>query len=104
MCARVRNIADLSQRIEIEDADVPAWPGARNIQIASIGVCRHVVESTIASDHLNPENFVRASVLPMSENRKGKRSGESDCGERLANHSSSCWFAGRPAPERLRQE
>jgi hypothetical protein len=103
MCASVRDIADLSQRIEIEDADVSAWPGARNIQIASIGVCRYVVESAIASDHLNPQNFVRASVLPMSESRKGKRSGESD-DERRANHSSSCWLAGRQAPGRLRQE
>ena len=48
MRAGAGNIANLCQRVEIEDADVAGRSGARNIEIAAIGVGGHIIESAIA--------------------------------------------------------
>ena len=64
------DVADLGQRVEIEDADVPGGAGARDVEIAAIGVGGHVIESAIAADQLNFLDFVGASLC-MGDARSG---------------------------------
>ena len=57
------NVADLGQRIEIEDADVPGRSGARDIKVAAVRVGCHVIEAAVAADQLDLEHLVRAVAL-----------------------------------------
>jgi hypothetical protein len=60
MSAGAENISHLGQRVEVKHADMSGRPGARDIQVATVRVSGHVIESAIAAHQLNLDDLVRA--------------------------------------------
>ena len=85
------NVADLRQRVEVEDADVAAGAGARDIEIAAIGIGRDVIEAAIAADQLNLLNAVRASLC-MGDASERKQNGKCCSGGELRGHGCGLQF------------
>ena len=82
VCADAWNVSHLRQGIEVKHTNVPGRTRPRHIKVATVGVGRHVIESTITSHQLDPEDLVRPAVL--CEGGERKQNGEGCEHERLA--------------------
>lgn len=76
MGARVRDIAHLSQRIEVEDADVPGRSGTGNVEVTTVRICGQVVESTLSTNQLDFDDLV--GVILLSTHVRGEQKSKFD--------------------------
>ena len=87
MPAHARKVAHLSQRVQVEDADMAALPGSRHVQVAAVGIGSHVVESAVASDELDLLHLVGAVGLCVGQPGKREQNSESYDSKRLERHT-----------------
>ena len=80
----VGNVPDLGERVEVIDGNVSSRAGAGDIKVAAVRIGGHVIESAIAPDHLDLEDFVRAVVLGLGGRRERNQNGEHCNQQRLA--------------------
>src|SRR5579872_2974394 len=71
--ADIGNIADLLQRVEVVDPDMPGGAGAGDEQMAAVRIRGHIIPAAVAACELNPDHVIRTALL------RGGRSSHQGC-------------------------